>query len=245
MEIVGRGFIAGNLADVTGRHPAATVLAAGVSSTSVQEAGEFARETDLVHDVARRCHREGRLLVFLSSASHALYGTTTVPAREDSTVRPPSPYGRHKRALECAIAESGTRWLMLRVSHVVGRGQRSHQLLPSLTSQIRGGSVRVYQGVYRDLVDVRDLVGVVDGLLAQGIEGEVVNVASGHPHPAEAIVRGIEQRMAAAPRHDMVTATPSRTLVSIEKLCTLLPRMRSVTAPDYLDQILDRYVTFY
>ncbi|MFD8867701.1 NAD-dependent epimerase/dehydratase family protein [Streptomyces sp. NPDC059590] len=245
MEIIGNGFIARNLAAVADRHPHATVIAAGVSSTSAGTPGDFAREAELVRDVARRCRREGRVLVYLSSASHAMYGSTDIAVAEDAPVDPPSPYGRQKLMLEGAVAEAGPGWLTLRLSHAIGRWQRSHQLLPSFVGQIRGGSVTLYRNAHRDVVDVSDVVRAIDGLLAQGVQDEVVNVASGVPWPVESIVRGIERRMAARPRYDVVDVAPTLTRVSVDKLCKLLPPMRSVTEPGYLDRVLDRYVAYY
>ncbi|MBP2329153.1 nucleoside-diphosphate-sugar epimerase [Kibdelosporangium banguiense] len=245
MEIVGRGFIAGNLTAIADRHPTATVLAAGVSSTHVDTGKEFQRELDLVCETAKRCARDGRSVVFLSTASHAMYGPTETPASEDSAMRPESPYGRHKLDLEHAVADSGARWLILRLSHVVGRAQRPHQLLPAIVRQVRTGLVRVYRGAHRDLVDVADVVRAIDGLLVQGAFGEVVNVASGVPHPVETIVREIERRMDLVPQHELVDAVPALTRVSIEKLFALLPPMRSMTDVTYLDRILDRYVPSY
>ncbi|MGV9884588.1 NAD-dependent epimerase/dehydratase family protein [Streptomyces sp. NPDC003006] len=245
MEIVGKGFIARNLAAVGERHPHATVLAAGVSSTSVSAAEEFDREAALVEEITRGCRAEGRLVVFLSSASHALYGTGETPLAEDAELRPTSPYGIQKLRLESLVATSGAPWLVLRVSHATGRWQRPHQLLPALVRQVRGGSVQLYQGAHRDLVDVADLVRAIDGLLERGIDNEVVNVASGTPRPVEALVHGIERRLGLSARHEIVDVPVARTPVSVEKLCELLPAMRSVTAPDYLDRMLDRYVPHY
>jgi nucleoside-diphosphate-sugar epimerase len=245
MEIVGRGFIAGNLTAVADRHPTATVVAAGVSSTHVDTGEEFRRELDLVRETAERCARDGRAVVFLSTASSAMYGSTETPVDEDSAVRPGSPYGRHKLDLEHAVAESGARWMVLRLSHVVGRAQRPHQLLPAIVHQARTGLVRVYRGAHRDLVDVADVVRAIDGLLEQGAFGEVVNVASGVPHPVEAIVHGIERRLDLTPRHELVDTVPASTRVSIEKLLALVPSLRSMTDAAYLDGVLDRYVPSY
>lgn len=247
MEIVGGGFIARNLAPVADRHPYATVVAAGVSSTGVRAAEAFDREEALVRDVLRRCRREGRLVVFLSSASHAVYGFTgpDTAADETTAVHPESPYGRQKLRLERVVAESGAKWLVLRLTHAVGRWQRSHQLLPAFVGQVRGGTVTLHRGAHRDLVDVADVVRAVDGLLGRDVHGEVVNVASGVPRPVEAIVRGIERRMGISARHEVVDVPPALTRVSIDKLCGLLPPMRSVGEPDYLDRILDRYVAHY
>ena len=244
MEIIGRGFIARSLEPVAHRHPGATVLAAGVSSTSARAPGEFARETAMVDDVTQRCRREGRLLVYLSTASHAMYGSNDAAADEDTPVTPESPYGRQKLRLERTITGSGARSLILRLSHVTGPGQPDHHLLPAFVRQIRGGTVRLYRGAHRDLVDVADVISAIDGLIGQDVQ-EVVNVASGVPQPVEALVGGIERRMAASPRHDVVDVTPVSTTVSVDKLCAFLPALRSVRDPDYLDRILDRYVRSY
>ena len=245
MEVIGHGFIAQNLATIAHRHPGATVVAAGVSSTSVRAPEEFAREEALVREITDRCHRAGHLVVYLSTASHAMYGSTEVALDEEADVSPQSPYGRQKLRLERSIAESGARWLTLRLSHVVGRMQRAHQLLPSLVGQVRSGTVQLHRGAHRDLVDVADVVRAVDGLLAQKLEGEIVNVASGVPQPIEAVVRGIERRMGITARHEVIDTTPTLTRVSTAKLCGLLPPMRSVSEPDYLDRILDRYTSAY
>jgi nucleoside-diphosphate-sugar epimerase len=103
----------------------------------------------------------------------------------------------------------------------------------------------VYRGAHRDLVDVADVVRAIDGLLEQGAFGEVVNVASGVPHPVEAIVHGIERRLDLTPRHELVDTVPASTRVSIEKLLTLVPSLRSMTDAAYLDGVLDRYVPSY
>lgn len=245
MEIVGNGFIARNLATVGERHPHATVLAAGVSSTSVLEGAEFDREAALVDEVTRKCRADGRLVVFLSTASHALYGTGDTAMAEDVELLPTSPYGRQKLRLERMVAESGAPWLVLRVSHAMGRWQRPHQLLPAFVQQVRSGSVRLFQGAHRDVIDAADLTRVVDGLLEQGVENDVVNVASGRPLPIRTVIQGIEDRLGLSARHEIVDGPLTMTPVSVAKLCELLPGMRSVTDADYLDRVLDRYVPYY
>ncbi|WP_320782573.1 SDR family oxidoreductase [Streptomyces sp. CRN 30] len=245
MEIIGRGFIARNMAAVEDRHPGVTVLAAGVSSTWTNADAEFEREAALVEEVSRKCRAEGRLMVFLSSASHALYGTGNEPMAEDTEVRPTSPYGIQRLRLENIVTGSGAAWLVLRVSHATGRWQRPHQLLPSFVQQVRDGSVQLYKGAHRDLVDVADLVRAVDGLLGRGVDNEVINVASGTPLPVRTIVHGIEKRLGLFARHEIVDVPFSLTRVSVDKLCALLPELRSVTDADYLDRMLDRYVPCY
>ena len=154
MEIVGNGFVARNLAEAFGdRYPRVTALAAGVSSTSVTAPAELDREAELLYATLRRC--PGTLL-FFSTASFAMYGSTTSPVAESEPVCPPSVYGRHKLALESVVRSSGVDFLVLRLSHLVGRHQRAHQILPGLTRQVRDGRISIHSGAYRDLLDVAD-----------------------------------------------------------------------------------------
>jgi len=242
MDIIGRGFLAGSLTALAASHPRVTVLAAGVSTTVVDAEAEFRRERDLVMATAASCRRSGRLLVFLSTASHALYGTTTTPADESAPLAPETAYGRHKLSLEESVRASGAPWLVLRLSHVVGRGQRPHQLLPTLVRQVSAGTVTVYRGAHRDLVDVRDVVRAVDGLLSRGVRDETVNVASGTPYAVEDIVAGVERRLRTRAVRRVVDSGAARTLVSVERLRLLVPQACPPGGPPYLDGLLDRYV---
>lgn len=245
MEIVGRGFVARNLSGVAHRHPHALVLAAGVSSTSVLSREMFSREADLVLDALDRCRREGLTLVFFSSASHAMYGSTERPALEDVPTKTDSPYGDHKRRLEAMVRASGVPWLILRMSHAIGRWQREHQLLPNFVKQIGAGTVRLHEGTYRDLVDVLDVVRAVDALLDLGVRDEVVNVASGEPWSVADLAHAMAERMGLRPVHEVVHVPPVRTLVSVDKLCRLVPDLGRVRERGYVEDMLDRYIGHY
>ncbi|WP_033354666.1 NAD-dependent epimerase/dehydratase family protein [Kitasatospora aureofaciens] len=242
MEVIGRGFLAGNFQGISDRHPDVTLIAAGVSATGVENPAEFARESELVRSVTDRCRLRGRTVVFFSTASHAMYGTTRVPAEEDAPVAPVNPYGRHKAALEETVAALAGRWLTLRLSHVVGPRQRPHQLLPALTEQVRAGSVRLYRDAHRDLVDAADVVGAVDALLTAGVRDRIVNVAAGTPYPVEEIVRGIERRLGRTAARESVPAAAQRTEVSVERLRRLAPDACPRGGAEYLADLLDRHV---
>ncbi|ADG80064.1 dTDP-glucose 4,6-dehydratase [Tsukamurella paurometabola] len=242
MHVIGRGFIAGHLRRLENRHTTATVLAAGVSSIAGGYREQFARERRLVLDSIEACRREDRRLVLLSTASHAMYGNTSQPARETDAVVRDSAYGLHKQDLEHVVADSAIPFLILRLSHVMGAGQRPHQLLPALIEQIRGGQVRVQPHAHRDVIDVQDVVTAIDGLLTAGVADDVVNVASGNPVPVPDIVRGIAQRMGTEPLVDVQDAPPTRTVVSVAKLHAAVPVLTHTTRVDYLDRILDKYV---
>jgi nucleoside-diphosphate-sugar epimerase len=243
MEVIGRGFLAGCLKrTLAPRHPHAIAIAAGVSSTSVTSRSEFDRESDLVREILSRCRREGRLVVFFSTASAAMYGSGG-PYSEDEPVAPRSEYGRHKRALERTVQDSGASYLVLRLSHLVGPSQRSHQLFPGLTRQILSGTVKVHRHAQRDLLDVADLVQALDGMLSDSLTGEVVNIASGTPEPIDRIVATLEQRLERTAERIVVDGEPTRTVVCVDKMHRLVPEAAGFGfGPDYLPRLVRRYV---
>jgi NDP-hexose 4-ketoreductase len=245
VEIVGRGFIARNLERIAGSHPDVVAVAAGVSSTGCRSEDEFRREVELVYQTVRRCRDEGRRLLFFSSASAAMYASPGCPGREDGPVYPLSMYGRHKLAMEAALAVSGVDSLVLRLTHVIGAHQRIHQLLPGLVAQLKSGSIEVHRGAHRDLIAADDVVTIVDALLERGVIGTVVNVGSGFAVPAEKIVAHLEDRLGTSATRRWVDR-PVDYQVCTERLRGLVPAVAGMGfGPDYYRRVLDRYVHLY
>ncbi|MEV8440073.1 NAD-dependent epimerase/dehydratase family protein [Actinosynnema sp. NPDC051121] len=241
MEITGRGFIARNLGGLSDRYDDVLALAAGVSFVSPEDPEtEFSRETDLVTRAARRCRAQGRKLVLFTTASAAVYGTPGCSGDEECSHPPTTPYGRHKLAMERIVRESGCRWLILRLSHLVGPDQPPHQLVPTLTRDVLAGRVRIFRGARRDMLDVRDFVTILDSLLGADVTGEVVNVASGTSTPVVDLVRHIAALLAEDPQHEYVDRSSDHQ-VRIDKLLSLVGH-RGHTVDQYYKHVLDRYV---
>ncbi|QTE03023.1 NAD-dependent epimerase/dehydratase family protein [Streptomyces cyanogenus] len=241
-EVIGDGFVARYVRRHLVPGGPVTVLAAGVSSTSATAPEQFAREAALVTETARRCRERNRLLVHLSSASCGLYGRRG-EGREDARVTPPTPYGRHKLAMERVVSDSGAPWLTLRLSHLVGPGQNPAQLIPSLAAQIRSGTVVVHRGARRDLLDVRHFVTVLDRLLALGVRGQIVNVASGFSFSAEEIVTALELGLGQR-AHRILRDVPAESLrISNRRMRAFVPETEHFGfGAGYLDRLVARYV---
>lgn len=241
MEIVGNGFLARSLEPIAHQHPDTVVLAAGVSWASGTSDADFAREAALLAEVARGCRATGRRLLFFSTASTGMYGAVDGPGREDGPVVPCTPYGAHKLGLERQLHASGADWLVLRLGHLVGPGQPPHQLLPALVRQMREGRVRIHRGAARDLIDVVDVVRVIDLLLAQGLRGETVNVASGEAVSVERIVDHLEGRLGLV-AHREYREAEAQHVISTEKLRALVPQTaRMGFGPGYYRRVLDAF----
>ncbi|WP_190016239.1 NAD-dependent epimerase/dehydratase family protein [Streptomyces lucensis] len=239
MEVIGRGFLARHLASLATRHPQVTALAAGVSTTGEVEQSAYQREAALLYDVIDACRRQGRTLLFFSTASAAMYGGSGGRGHEDGPVRPQSRYGHHKLSLENVVRLSGVRHLTVRLSHVLGPDQPAHQMLPTLVRAVRSGRVDVHRGACRDIIDVADMVSDVDTLLRAGVSGQVVNVASGIAVPAEHIIDHLQARLG-GPLERRYLDRPSRYEVSLDKLFRLTSGAAGRKFPDdYYKKVID------
>ncbi|MCP2170270.1 NAD-dependent epimerase/dehydratase family protein [Goodfellowiella coeruleoviolacea] len=244
MQIIGNGFLARNLAEhLSDRHPHVTAIAAGVSWTHSRSLEDFDREAALLTDTVAEHLHSGRTIVFFSTAAGGMYGNRLSTGTECGPVFPRTAYARHKLALESMLARSGMRWLILRLTHVVGHGQPRHQLLPALTEQVRSGRVTLYRGAHRDLLDVRDLGWLIDRLLVKGVHDEVINVASGTPEPVERIVEAIEARLGTVAEKAVVDRPAQNGPLRIARLRELVPEIdERGFERDYLTQLITRYV---
>ncbi|AZM55042.1 NAD-dependent epimerase/dehydratase [Streptomyces sp. WAC 01529] len=243
MEIVGNGFLARGLRPIAARHEDTVVVAAGVSWASGTSAADFAREAALLRRVADDCAATGRRLLFFSTSSTGMYGLAKAPAREDAPVTPCTPYGRHKLSLEEQLKASGAPYLILRLGHLVGPDQPPHQLLPVLLRQVREGVVRIHRNAARDLLAVDDAVTVIDRLLARGVCGETVNLASGHAVPVERIVDHLARRLGTAVRREYQESRAAQHVISVEKLYALVPEVAGLGfGPGYYRRVLDEFL---
>jgi UDP-glucose 4-epimerase len=157
--------------------------------------------------VAEAARRAGAQVIF-SSTGGAIYGECEGPAREDSELRPMSPYGIAKLCAEQYLRGwnriHGTRNVVLRFANVYG---------PRQSSSLEGGVVSIFlerlargeettvfgDGLQtRDFVYVGDVVGAC--LAAAGHDDGVFNVGTGREttvldlHRACAEVAGSDAR---------------------------------------------------
>jgi NDP-hexose 4-ketoreductase len=244
MEVIGNGFLAGNLATIAASHPGVVVAAFGVSVASGIPEADFTREATRLYELISRCERSRERLVFFSTASAAMYSVPGEAGREDGPVFPSTAYGRHNLALEAVLAASPVDHLVLRLTHVVGPAQHPMMLVPSLVRQVRSGVVRLHRGARRDLIDVTDVVVLVDRLLTAGVSRTVVNVASGTAVPIERIVDHVEAELGVLADREYVRDVASQP-VSVARLRRLVPEAALIGGEDYHRRVLGRYVRQY
>ncbi|HEX6359332.1 NAD-dependent epimerase/dehydratase family protein [Actinophytocola sp.] len=244
MEVIGSGFLAGNLAPLAASHPGVVVAAFGVSVASEIPEADFAREATRLYELISRCERRQEKLVFFSTAAAAMYAVPGEAGTEDGPVFPTTAYGRHNLALEAVLAVSRIDYLVLRLTHVVGPAQHPRMLVPSMVRQIQSGAVRLFRGAWRDLIDVADVVTVVDRLLTAGVGHTVVNVASGTAVPVERLVDHIETELGIRADREYVAEVATQP-VSVAKLRRFVPEIARIGREDYYRRVLSKYLWEY
>ncbi len=137
----------------------------------------------------------------LIASSSAVYGFMSGAAlRETDPMLPISPYGVSKAgqdlmARQYAISH-GLQTMVTRNFNIIGPGQSSSFAFSSFASQIaraeRGEQPALLEtgnlDVYRDFLDVQDLLRAWDLVMAQGRPGEVYNVGSGSQYELRTVV---------------------------------------------------------
>ena len=141
-----------------------------------------------------------RALVIGSSEEYGRVLPTDLPLREDTPLRPTTPYGASKVAAGFLALQAwlgnGFETIRVRPFNHTGAGQAPTFLAPAIAQRIvaaqRDGRGAIAVGnldPIRELLDVRDVVRAYRLLMERGEPGEVYNIAAGRGYTVEEIAR--------------------------------------------------------
>lgn len=145
-------------------------------------------------EVARRLEYPLRILVVGSNEEYGQARPEELPLREDSPLRPSSPYAVSKVAQDLLglqyFLSYGLPIVRVRPFNHIGPGQDERFVAPAFAKQIAEieAGLRPRPVIYvgnletqRDFSDVRDIVRAYHLVLERGTPGEVYNICSGQP----------------------------------------------------------------
>jgi UDP-glucuronate 4-epimerase len=137
--------------------------------------------------------------VVLASSSSVYGDIVDATASEDQPVRPLSPYGVSKAAVEQlmgAYVARGVEAVALRLFTVYGRGQRPDMALARIIDAALGGPAFALRGTgrqARDFTHVDDIAAAIDSALFRPIPaGTICNVGAGKPVPLRTLIEIVE-----------------------------------------------------
>ncbi|MCO7355472.1 NAD-dependent epimerase/dehydratase family protein [Riemerella anatipestifer] len=160
--VVGKGLVASLFTNVDRED--IIFFASGVSNSLEVRMEEFMREENLVRETI--ANHPDKVMVYFSTCS--IYDSSKVD----------SPYVRHKLKMENIVSNNCSRYLILRLSNVVGKGGNPNLLMNYLVNSVKRGEViNVHTKATRNLIDAEDVKAVVFNLLKQKQLNRVVNLA--------------------------------------------------------------------
>lgn len=175
----------------------------GVSRTSHAPQALFEGNVTVAHNVLLAAAEiEGCRIVY--AASSLEQGRTSLPLRETDPVEPVSLFGAYKAAATSLMQSAGRLGkqpiVILRPFAIFGPREAWKRLIPTaIKAGLRGETLPLTgAGLVRDFIFVDDVArAFVTAAQAEGVEGEVFQIASGVPTSNEAVVALIAECLGA------------------------------------------------
>lgn len=160
--IIGNGLVASLFKN---HDNAETVFfASGVSNSLETDKAQFQREEDLITSSIEG--NSDKIFVYFSTCS--IYDSSKTQ----------SPYVLHKLKMEQIIASRCAKYLILRISNVVGNGGNPNLLMNYLVRSAKSGEqINVHTKATRNLIDAEDVKNLTLELLEEKNFNKIVNIA--------------------------------------------------------------------
>jgi dTDP-4-dehydrorhamnose reductase len=190
--IIGNGLIANSLKAIDNK--SIVFIAAGVSDSQCTDISEFEREQKLVINIIEN-HPE-KLIVFFSTYSildKSMHG---------------NPYVLHKLLLENIIINKNVKYLIARVSNVVGSGGNSRNLFPFLINCIsEGNKFDLWRDSSRNIILIEDFVLLLDHVIRCELNTssvKIFNIVNSNNFSVISIVEKIEKHLNRQARYNTI-----------------------------------------
>ncbi len=176
--IVGKGLIASAFTNYDKDN--VVFFASGVSNSLENNDNEFLREENLIKKVIN----ENPEKIFLYFSTCSIYDSTKFDSK----------YVLHKQKMEQLIIENCKKYLIARISNVVGKGGNKNTLVNYLYDSIQNErSLIVYSLAKRNLIDIEDIKNICLHFIKYNIDNQIINIASPENYFIEELIHWIEE----------------------------------------------------
>jgi len=225
--IIGSGLVATSLTPIDSSDK--VFFASGVSNSTETRISAFSREQELLEQTLKQYRN--KLFIYFSTCS--IY--------DDSVNQ--RPYIHHKLKMEKLIQTSGVRFLIFRLSNLVGRGGNPNTIMNYFVSHIKQEEeFDLWTNSTRNLLSTDDMVFVVRSILKKQVFGHIINVAYHTSFSVLEIVDRIESffDIKANVRHSVNKGTKvSIDTAFISSYLTQIDEQRQVS--NYITYLLNTY----
>ena len=225
--VVGRGLIANVFLNEYKDDSEVIVFASGVSNSNETKLSEFEREKNLL-ELTMKDNLDALLIYF-----------STYSLGDPDAIK--RPYVLHKEEME-SIVKSHSRFLILRVSNVVGNNGNPNTIINFLVKKIISNElITIWNSAKRNLIDIKDLYAITKNLIQNKVENKVLLVTNPNNVYVSEIVAKIADFKNKVPKieiiekgEDFEMRPSAEVLKSIEKLNLNFDN-------DYLIKLLKKY----
>ncbi|SHK28591.1 NAD-dependent epimerase/dehydratase family protein [Epilithonimonas mollis] len=176
--IIGRGLVASLFLDAD--RDDIIIFASGVSNSLETRKEEFQREENLI----KKTMSENPEKIFIYFSTCSVYDSSKTE----------SDYVLHKLKMEQLIKYSCKKYLILRVSNVVGKGGNPNLLMNYLIRSVNNNeTINVHTKATRNLIDADDVKSITFQLIDNADFNKIINVAYIHNYKIIEILEIIER----------------------------------------------------
>jgi UDP-2-acetamido-2,6-beta-L-arabino-hexul-4-ose reductase len=178
--VIGNGLLARTFTDFQD-NPDILIFASGVSNSLETGQAEFDREKNLLDKVYRQ--NPEKKIVYFSTCSVM-----------DPTLLSRS-YTQHKLAVESFLTSDVKRFIIFRVSNIVGKGGNPNTLFNFLTDRINKQlEFELWGNAYRNIIGIEEVKNIISyAIQEKAFENEIVNIANPMNYSMIEIVRETEK----------------------------------------------------
>lgn len=225
--VVGKGMI-GLRFESYDDNPSIVVYASGVSDSKETNLSLFEREKKLLSRTL--LEHKNKIIVYFSTCG--IYDKSLKTDR----------YIQHKIEMEELIKNVATKWLIFRVSNLVGPGGNPLTLINFLVERIgTGKKFELWKSSYRNFVDLDDLYTTVKFCLDYNcFTNRIINLANPHSLPMPEIVKTLEKFLNKSALYEETEKGISYE-INIQDIAPIYAKLGINFNDDYLSKILEKY----
>ncbi|AZZ58435.1 NAD-dependent epimerase/dehydratase family protein [Riemerella anatipestifer] len=224
--IVGKGLVASLFTNVDRED--IIFFASGVSNSLEVRMEEFMREENLVRETI--ANHPDKIMVYFSTCS--IYDSSKVD----------SPYVRHKLKMENIVSNNCSRYLILRLSNVVGKGGNPNLLMNYLVRSVMNGEViNVHTKATRNLIDADDVRAIVLSLIETQNINKIINLAYLENYTIVEILEILESFFKIRLNLNLVKAGASYPISTSSEVENYYIQNKLLDKENYLRTILSKY----
>lgn len=206
------------------------LFCSGVSNSQCKEQHEFDREFNLLKDTINQ-YPEAKLIYFSTCSIHdvSLQG---------------SMYIEHKLKIEQYIQSHATKFLIIRLSNVVGFTKNKHTVLNFFFQQILNNiPFTLWEKSYRNLIDIADVEKIVSYILQQDLfSNSILQIANPISTSSLEIVKKIEHYLNKKAIYESIEKGTTFD-IDLQLVEPVIKKLHLDFDNMYLDNLLKKYYT--